>query len=45
MSGNELIPGLTQVPEPTDWALIIFGALAAYVKFVHPRLRRAPAQA
>lgn len=40
MSGNELVAGLTPVPEPTEWALIIFAALAVFYKFVLPRLRR-----
>jgi autotransporter-associated beta strand protein len=39
MSGNELVPGLTPVPEPTEWALMIFATLAVLYKFVWPRLR------
>lgn len=39
MSGNELVPGLTPVPEPTEWALIIFATLAVLYKFAWPRLR------
>ncbi len=41
MNGTELLPGLTPVPEPTEWALIIFAVLGAFYKFVLPRLRRA----
>lgn len=37
---NELVPGLTPVPEPTEWALIIFAALAMLYKFGLPRLRK-----
>jgi len=40
MNGTELLPGLTPVPEPTQWALIIFAVLGAFYKFVLPRLRR-----
>lgn len=34
--GGELVP----VPEPTEWALIIFAVLAILYKFVLPKLRR-----
>lgn len=44
LSGNELVPGLTPVPEPTEWALIIFATLAVLYKFVWPRLRGALAR-
>lgn len=40
MSGNELVPSLTPVPEPTEWALIIFATLAVLYKFVLPRFRK-----
>lgn len=39
MVGNELVAGLSPVPEPTEWALIIFGMLAVFYKFVLPRWR------
>ena len=34
--GGELVP----VPEPTEWALIVFAVLAILYKFVLPKLRR-----
>ena len=43
MSGNELVPSLTPVPEPTEWALIIFATLALLYKFVLPRFRKSVA--
>lgn len=33
---GEIVP----VPEPTEWALIIFGTLAVFYKFVLPRIRK-----
>src|ERR1051325_11661179 len=32
--------GISVVPEPTEWAMIIFAALAVLYKFVLPRLRQ-----
>jgi autotransporter-associated beta strand protein len=43
MSGNELVPSLTPVPEPTEWALIIFATLGVLYKFVLPRFRKSVA--
>ena len=40
MSGNELVPSLTPVPEPTEWAMIIFATLGVLYKFVLPRFRK-----
>ncbi|MSU56718.1 MAG: hypothetical protein EXS35_00800 [Pedosphaera sp.] len=40
MNGTELVPSLVPVPEPTEWALIIFATLAVFYKFVLPRLRQ-----
>lgn len=36
---TELVAGVTPVPEPTEWALLIFAVLAVFYKFVWPRLR------